>query len=239
MTKRIAMWSGPRNLSTAMMYSFAQRTDCSVIDEPFYGVYLQTEGLNHPMREDVMKTMPSDPDAVISDLLGPGEAPVMYQKHMCQHMLPTIPREWIAEVTNVFLIRHPARVIASFGKKVADVTAQDIGFEMQVALFEACLSLGQTPLVIDSSDVRANPEGAIKALCAALDVDFDPAMLSWPKGGNAADGVWAPVWYDAIHNSSGFAGAEGPLPELDGPQSALLETALPQYHAMKERAISL
>lgn len=239
MTKRIAMWSGPRNLSTAMMYSFAQRSDCSVVDEPFYGVYLQTDGLNHPMREDVMDAMASDPQAVISDLLGPVEKPVMYQKHMCQHMLPAIPRDWMAEVSNVFLIRHPARVIASFGQKVANVTAQDIGFGMQVALFEACLSLGQTPLVIDSSDVRANPERAIQALCSALDLDFDPAMLSWPKGGNAADGVWAPVWYDAVHNSTGFAGAEGPLPQLDDRQSALLETALPQYLAMKERAISL
>ena len=145
-------------------------------------------------------------------------------------MLAKIDRSWIASVTNVFLIRHPARVIASYAAKRESPTLDDIGFRQQAELFELASELGQPPIVIDSSDIRANPKKGISQLCAALGISFDPAMLSWPSGGNAADGVWAAHWYEAVHGSTGFAGAEGPLPKLDDAYIALADEAM-QYYA--------
>lgn len=236
---RIAMWSGPRNLSTAMMYSFGAREDFSVVDEPFYAAYLVKTGLDHPMRDEVIASQKTDAVAVADDLLGPipAEKPHYYQKHMCQHMLPDIPREWISAVENVFLLRHPARVIASFSKKYADLTLADIGFTQQSELFDQLVADGKQPIVIDSFDIRQNPEGMLRALCDALGLDWDPAMLSWPTGGHPADGVWAKVWYDAVHNSIGFAGAEGPLPAVQPEHEALLEQAIPHHERLEKLKI--
>jgi len=234
----MAMWSGPRNLSTAMMYAFAQREDCAVIDEPFYGVYLDRTGLAHPMRDQILAAMPGDAAAVARGLAEDAPAPVFYQKHMCQHMIPDVPRGWMAEVTNVFLIRHPARVIASFAKGVPDLTAQDIGFRLQAELFDLCAGMGQRPVVIDSADIRRDPEGMLRKLCEAVGIGFDPAMLSWPAGGSPADGVWAPVWYQSLHRSTGFAGPEGPVPLLEGRLAALEAAALPHYDRLRADALS-
>lgn len=231
---RIAMWSGPRNLSTAMMYSFGARADMAVVDEPFYAAYLAATGLKHPMREQILASQPTDPGSVVASLLGPvpGGKPHFYQKHMCQHMVPGMPRGWMAEVTNVFLIRHPARVIESFAKKFGNPTLGDIGFSQQTALYDHAKHLGQTPLVIDSADIRRDPEGMLRALCDGLRLDWDPAMLSWPAGGHPDDGVWAAHWYAAVHRSTTFAGAEGDLPELTGAEADLLEAAMPHYEAL-------
>jgi len=231
---RIAMWSGPRNLSTAMMYAFAARGDTAVIDEPFYAAYLFETGLNHPMRDEILAAQQSDPNAVALTLTGsiPGENRHFYQKHMCQHMLPGVPRDWMAEVVNVFLIRHPARVIASFGAKYEAMTLADIGFSQQAELFEHVEALGQKPVVIDSADIRRNPEGMLRALCDAIGLDWTPAMLHWPAGGHGDDGVWAPHWYGAVHRSTGFAGPEGELPKLEGDAAALLANAIPYYERL-------
>jgi len=230
---RIAMWSGPRNLSTAMMYAFGARDDMAVIDEPFYAAYLAATGLKHPMRAAILESQPSDPDAVVRALTGPipAERPHFYQKHMCQHMLPGFPRGWMAQVTNVFLVRHPARVIESFGKKYDNPTLADIGFMQQTELFEWVQASGASPVVIDSADIRRDPEGMLRVLCAALGLDWDPAMLSWSKGGHADDGVWAPHWYAAVHRSTTFAGPEGDLPKLAGDAKRLLDLAMPHYEA--------
>lgn len=238
---RIAMWSGPRNLSTAMMYSFGARDDFAVVDEPFYATYLEKTGLDHPMRDEVIASQKTDEFAVVDDLLGPISEgkPHFYQKHMCQHMLPDIPRDWISAVENVFLLRHPARVIASFSKKYADLTLADIGFTQQSELFDQLVADGKRPIVIDSFDIRQNPEGMLRALCDALGLDWDPAMLSWPTGGHPADGVWAKVWYDAVHNSTGFAGAEGPLPAVQAEHEVLLEQAIPHHERLERLKIRL
>lgn len=228
---RIGMWSGPRNLSTAMMYSFGARTDCAVIDEPFYAAYLAQTGLNHPMRDRIMATQPQNPSAVVDDLLGPipdGKSH-FYQKHMAQHMIPDMPRDWIFGLTNIFLIRHPARVAASFSAKYDNPGLADIGFVQQVELFDMLRAGGHAPVVIDSADIRHAPERMLRALCAAIDLPFDPAMLSWPKGGHVRDGVWAAHWYAAVHGSTGFAAAEGPLPWLDGKRAELAKAAMPAY----------
>ncbi|MDX1782200.1 MAG: HAD family hydrolase [Thalassovita sp.] len=231
---RIAMWSGPRNLSTAMMYSFAARGDFAVVDEPFYAAYLRLTGVDHPMRDAILASQSQDPDEVVKTLLGPVPAgkPHFYQKHMTQHMIPGIPRDWMGEVANVFLIRHPARVIASFGAKWAGFGLDDIGFSQQTELYDFVRGLGHHPVVIDSADIRRDPEGMLRRLCAAIGLDFDPAMLSWPKGGNKADGVWAAHWYGAVHGSTGFAPAEGDLPVLEGKAAELLEQALPHYERL-------
>lgn len=233
---RIAMWSGPRNLSTAMMYSFGARSDCAVVDEPFYAAYLAQTGLAHPMRQDILAAQPRDPERVIDTLLGPvpGGKPHFYQKHMTQHMLPSIPRDWMADVTNVFLIRHPARVVASFGAKYDNPTLDDIGFAQQADLYDHIRALGQTPIVIDSADIRRTPEAMLRKLCDAIGLPFDPAMLSWPAGGHKDDGVWAPHWYGSVHGSTGFAAAEGPLPDLPPDRAALARDALPFYEKLAQ-----
>jgi len=147
-------------------------------------------------------------------------------------MLPGVPRDWMAEVVNVFLIRHPARVIASFGAKYEAMTLADIGFSQQAELFEHVEALGQKPVVIDSADIRRNPEGMLRALCDAIGLDWTPAMLHWPAGGHTDDGVWAPHWYGAVHRSTGFAGPEGELPKLEGDAAALLANAIPYYERL-------
>ncbi|WP_137701021.1 sulfotransferase-like domain-containing protein [Marimonas lutisalis] len=231
---RIAMWSGPRNLSTAMMYAFGARTDCAVVDEPFYAAYLAQTGLDHPMRDDILAAQPQDPARVIDALLGsiPAGKPHFYQKHMTQHMIPGIPRDWMARVTNVFLIRHPARVVASFGAKYDNPTLADIGFTQQAELFDHVRALGQAPVVVDSADIRRAPETMLRRLCDSIGLPFDPAMLSWPAGGHPDDGVWAPHWYGAVHASTGFAPAEGPLPDLPPDRAALARAAMPAYEKL-------
>lgn len=232
---RIAMWSGPRNLSTAMMYSFAQRADCAVWDEPFYAAYLAKTGLEHPMGAEIIAAGTTDPNKVIAGCLGsvPAEKPHFYQKHMTQHMLPGIDRDWMAEMTNIFLIRHPTRVIASYAAKRENPTLDDIGFRQQFELFEYAKKLGQTPIVIDSHDIRLDPLNSLVTLCDAIGIDFDQDMLHWPVGGNKDDGVWAAHWYGAVHRSTGFAGAEGPLPKLTGRHAKVADQAMAYYEAMQ------
>jgi hypothetical protein len=238
--KRIAMWSGPRNLSTAMMYSFAARGDCTVWDEPFYAAYLDATGVSHPMRDDIIAAHESDPDVVAATCKGPVPLgnPVFYQKHMTLHMVPEFDRRWMRSCTNVFLIRHPARVIASYAKKREGATLADIGFVQQSELFdEVAAWSGTDPVVIDSDDIRAEPEAMLQKLCAAIGLTFTRKMLRWPAGGNAADGVWAPHWYAAVHRSTGFDGAEGPLPALGGTYADLAAQALPYYERLAARKI--
>ncbi len=225
---RIAMWSGPRNLSTAMMYSFGARRDFAVIDEPFYAPYLDRTGTIHPMREEILAAHETDPDKVSVACQRDGE-PHLYMKHMPHHMVEGFPMDWAAGCVHVHLIRHPARVIASYAAKREAPKLEDIGFSQQTRLFE---TLGG--VVIDSTDIRADPEGMLRKLCAAIDLPFDPAMLHWPAGPRGEDGVWAQHWYHAVHQSNGFAGAEGALPELDPAMTELLDQAMPYYQKMKK-----
>ena len=225
---RIAAWSGPRNLSTALMYAFGNRADCDAIDEPFYAAYLARTGLDHPMRDAVLDAQPTEPAAVAALLRRDG-APHVYQKHMAHHMAG-LPLDWAEGCVHLHLVRHPARVIASYGAKRAAMTEADLGFAAQAALYDR---LGG--VVLDTTALRADPDGVLRRLCAAIGLPWDPAMLAWPAGPKPFDGPWAPHWYDAVHRSTGFAGAEGPVPRVDRPD--LLRAALPFYDAMRARAL--
>jgi hypothetical protein len=232
---RIAMWSGPRNLSTALMYSFAARGDCGVWDEPFYAAYLQATGLPHPMHEAVIAKGPVDPFIVAGECRGPGnpDKPYFYQKHMTLHMVPGFPRDWMASCENVFLIRHPARVIASYAAKREGPNLADIGFVQQAELFdEIAHRTGHTPRVVAAEDIRANPRVTLMKLCGSLGLPFNDRMLHWAAGPKPYDGVWAPHWYNAVHRSTGFDTAEGPLPALEGDYAQLAEEAMPFYERL-------
>jgi len=241
-TLRIAMWSGPRNLSTAMMRSFENRPDCAVWDEPFYAAYLAATGAEHPMRNAVIAAGETDWRRVAERCLGepPTGARIFYHKLMTHHMIPAFGRGWIGQVRNAFLIRDPSRVVASYGNKRAEVELGDIGFTEQYALFqEAADRLGHAPPVIDSDDVRGNPRGVIAALCEALGIPFDEHMLAWPEGGRDSDGAWAPHWYDAVNRSTGFAPPAESLPPLTGHAERVAAAARPYYEALHAHAISL
>lgn len=228
---KIACWSGPRNLSTAMMYSFANRPDFRAMDEPFYAPFLRTTGLPHPMAGDIIRAHESDwhKAAALCDQDG---SPHVYQKHMCHHILEQTPMDWAEDTRHIFLIRHPARVLASYQAKRESVTLEDIGAMQQIDMFEE-----YGGVVIDSADIRANPEGMLRALCDALDLGFDPAMLNWPAGGIEADGIWARHWYNAVHKSTGFSGGEGPLPDLSGPLAEICEDAMPSYAILRTQRL--
>ncbi|MFL4469361.1 HAD family hydrolase [Tateyamaria armeniaca] len=228
MTKRIAMWSGPRNLSTAMMYSFAARGDCRVVDEPFYAAFLAGTGDDHPMRDVVLASQPNDPTDVAAELKKPITEPVFYQKHMAHHMLPDWPTDWMDGMCHVLLIRHPARVIASYAKKREAPSLEDLGFVQQANL----LARIDAPIVVESSDIRANPAGTLQALCAQIGIPWTPEMLNWPSGGHPQDGAWAPHWYGAVHHSTGFQSAECDLPQLEGDYAQLADAAMPYYEAL-------
>ncbi|MEL7203953.1 MAG: HAD family hydrolase [Pseudomonadota bacterium] len=228
---KIAMWSGPRNLSTAMMYAFGNRKDFTVWDEPFYAAYLKSTGIDHPAREDVLLQHETDPNLVSNRIAN--ETGNLFLKLMSFHMCPGFPFDWAEHCVHAHLIRHPARVVASYVVKRENPNLLDIGFEQQLALYERFPGP-----VIDTAEVRKNPEKTLISLCSNLGIKFDVAMLSWPKGPKPFDGAWASHWYNAVHESTGFAGAEGPLPNLDSDATKLVEQAMPFYERLREVAIT-
>lgn len=236
---RIAMWSGPRNLSTALMYSFAQRSDCAVWDEPFYAAYLAKTGLDHPMRDEILASQSPDPAVVARELIGsvPAEKPHRYLKLMTHHMLDGFDMGWARGCSNVFLIRHPARVVASYAAKRESPTLDDLGFRQQVEILDMLCAMECDLIVIDSFDIRRNPRRALGSLCKALGLRFDDAMLQWPAGPREYDGVWAPHWYSAVHQSTGFAAAEGELPRLTGSLAEVAAQAMPFYQDLARKRL--
>lgn len=234
--KTIAMWSGPRNISTAMMYAFGSRADCAAWDEPFYAFSLVHHGNDHPMRQEIIAANDSNWDSLVAKCLAgppPGKA-VFYQKHMTHHMLPGYNRSWILGLTNAFLIRAPERVLASYTQKWSDVSLRAIGFVEQAEIFDmVAQKLGHAPPVIDADDVLENPRGMLMALCTACGIAFDEAMLSWPAGPKPFDGVWAPHWYNAAWKSTGLAARpRDPVPLLEPGLAAIADAARGYYERL-------
>ena len=233
---RIAMWSGPRNISTAMMRAFEARGDTAVSDEPFYAAYLCRTGLEHPLRHAVIESQSADPAAVADMLTGrvPGDKPVWFQKHMTLHQLPGFGGPWMHRLRHAFLIREPRAVLASYAQKRQDITLSDIGFVQQRELFEAEANrLGEAPPVIDAADVLAAPGPTLERLCTGIGIPYTAAMLHWPSGRRATDGAWAPAWYQSVEKSTGFQASQvRPSPELPGPLQALADLAQPHYEAL-------
>lgn len=208
MTVRLAMWSGPRNVSTALMRSFDARADTFVSDEPLYSHYLQATGLDHPLAEEIVATHEPDWRKVVAHLTGPvpGDRPVWYQKHMSHHFLPDVGRDWLDELTNAFLIREPRAMLASLIDRLGPVGLEDTGLPQQVALFRwQAERTGETPLVVDSRELLLDPEGVLTQLCTGAGISFDPAMLSWQEGPRETDGCWGPHWYQSTYRTTGFA----------------------------------
>lgn len=236
---RLAMWSGPRNISTAMMRAWENRPDAFVVDEPLYAYYLAATGLDHPMREEVISAGETSWRAVVADLVGPvpDGVRVFYQKHMNHHLLPAVDRAWISDLTNMLLIRNPREVVASYVKARADVTPEDVGLPQQVELFDFLAAAGSTPTVIDAADFLRDPAGYLRAICEAIEVPFTDRMLSWPPGPRDSDGVWAPHWYHAVWRSTGFEPYRPRNPVLEGEALAVAEACLSLYEYLHERRL--
>lgn len=238
---RIAMWSGPRNISTAMMRSFGSRADTAVTDEPFYGAFLTATGESQPMADEVIASMDCDWASVADALRGPvpGGRSVWYQKHMPHHMVGQVDISDFPDHSHVFLIRDPARVIASYAAKRVAVGLDDLGLQRQLDYFERIADrLGKVPPVVDGGDVLKDAEGVLRRLCAAIDIPWDAAMLRWGPGLRETDGVWASHWYEAVASSEGFSPPPDAQPELDDGLDALLETAMPYYDQLKRHALT-
>ncbi len=230
-TKRIAMWSGPRNISTALMRSFENRPDCRVVDEPFYAYYLQKTGLDHPGRDEVLACQPTDAETVIRSLdQSTGTCVFLqYEKHMAHHFLPETPSYWLKKRRHCILLRDPKAVIASYVKSRPDVTLADIGVLQLRDLFaKISEQQGEAPLVVDSDDLLQDPAAMLQELCMHLGVEFLPSMLSWPAGKRESDGVWAPWWYHRVEASTGF--------ETRAPFSGKLD---PKWHDIAQQAVEV
>ena len=241
MTIRIAMWSGPRNLSTAMMRSFGSRSDTFVSDEPFYGAYLNATGDPQPMADQVMASMDCDWASVARTMTGPCPtgAPIWYQKHMAHHMVGPIAHDDLPGLTHAFLIRDPARVVASYAAKRVAVRPDHLGVERQVDFFEREADrLGRAPPVVDSADILANPEGVLSRLCREIGIEWDPAMLLWQAGLRETDGIWASHWYDAVAASTGFGPPDQGQVVLDDDAQRVADACRPYYERLAEHRIT-
>ncbi|MBL9031724.1 MAG: HAD family hydrolase [Phycisphaerae bacterium] len=231
------MWSGPRNISTAMMRSWESRGDCAVTDEPLYGVYLRARPeVAHPGRDEVIAAMESDWRAIARTLTGeiPGGKPIWYQKHMAHHLVGGIGREWVlgGALVNCFLIREPREVLVSLAKVMPNPGLRDTGLPQQVELFEAERArTGRVPPLVDARDVLEDPRGTLAALCAAVGVAFDARMLQWAPGPRPTDGVWARHWYANVEASTGFE----PYRERAEPLPEGLEPVLREARGLYER----
>jgi hypothetical protein len=239
---RIAMWSGPRNISTAMMRAWENRSDCRVWDEPLYGYYLDATAIPHPGADEVIADQGTDWEAIVRRCSGdiPARKSIFYQKHMTLHLLPEIDRGWMSSMINCFLIREPEAVIASYAAVRSEATLEDIGFIQQAELFDhVCQISGEIPLVIDSREFLLDPQAMLKTLCKALGINFDPAMLNWRKGPRDSDGVWAKHWYESVWNSTGFAPyREKPL-QLAEPEQEIADLARPYYQQLYQHRIQV
>jgi hypothetical protein len=238
MTLRLACWSGPRNISTATMRAWENRSDTDVVDEPLYAWYLAHTGLDHPGRDQVIAAGETDWRRVVSSLTDPWpDGPVLqYQKHMAQHLVADLPRDWIGSLRNVLLIRDPAEVVSSYLRSRATVAPDDIGILQQLELL---VQLGDEVPVIDSADFLRDPETYLRWLCAYAGVEFLASMLTWPPGPRDSDGVWAPYWYAAVQRSTGFEPYRRRRVELTPEGEQVVAATRPAYERLYDARLVL
>lgn len=233
---RIQCWSGPRNVSTALMYAWRQRTDTTVVDEPLYAHYLSLGERGHPGAEEVLAAQSTDADEVIREIiLGACPTPVLYVKQMAHH-LRGVDRSHLARTRNLLLVRDPREMLASLSVQLPDCDLSDTGLVESVALLDAVLAEGGTPLVVDSRALLRDPEAVLTAMCTHVGLDFDPAMLSWPAGPKPEDGPWAPHWYHNVHRSTGFAPYTPSERALPARLEGVLAEAMALYGRLTEYA---
>lgn len=235
MTVRIAMWSGPRNISTAMMRSFGARRDCAVSDEPFYGAFLTDSGEPHPMAAETIADMDCDWRSVLASQSGPapGNAPFWYQKHMPHHMVGPVDIRDMPDHRHAFLIRAPERVVASYRNKNELRRPEMLGFAQLRSYFEMEADrTGSAPVVVDSDAILRDPAATLARLCDRLGLPWDEAMLGWNKGPHPEDGVWGSHWYDKVNASTGFGAPSGRLPSLEGDYRAVADACKADYEAL-------
>jgi hypothetical protein len=238
---RIAMWSGPRNISTAMMRSFENRSDTVVVDEPLYAYYLAKTEIKHPMNDQILASQSNDWQQILKEISGPlpdGKT-VFYQKHMTHHLLSEIDRGWLKSCFNAFLIRDPRAIVASYAAKRDEVTLDDIGIIQEAEIFDyVCDLTGEAPPVLEANDVLTDPASVLSKLCERAGISFSTTMLEWPKGKRDTDGIWAEHWYHSVENSTGFG---GPKPKTNTLQNAelerLAELSLPAYERMAKHRL--
>ncbi|HUP25561.1 MAG TPA: HAD family hydrolase [Thermoanaerobaculia bacterium] len=231
----IACWSGPRNISTAMLRSWGSRDDTYVTDEPLYAHYLLEHGLDHPGRDEIFSHHESDAEKVIAWLTGPvpDGKPLWYQKHMAHHLLPDVPRGWLDEVRHAFLIREPREMLASLARVLPNPQIEDTGLPQQLEILEREKDRsGRTPPIVDARDVLEDPRRILGALCDALGVPFQERMLSWPAGRRETDGVWAKHWYDSVERSTGFSPYRQKAVEVPEALHPVLDDATRCYHEL-------
>lgn len=240
---RIAMWSGPRNISTAMMRSFGGRSDCAVSDEPFYGAFLKQTGLQQPMADEVIDSMDCDWQSVAETMRGPvpDSKPIWYQKHMPHEMVGPVSIADFPNHRHAFLIRDPARVVASYTVKRVEVTVEDIGYEKQLEYVDHAAQMsGKAPIILDSADILRDPETHLKALCNGLDIPWDAGMLKWEAGTRDTDGLWASHWYNRVVETTGFGSPEtGPPPELSSGGQRVADESRRFYDRLSQMRIKL
>jgi hypothetical protein len=234
---RLSVWSGPRNVSTALMYSFRQRTDTIVVDEPLYGHYLRTTGADHPGMGEVLDVMDDDGERVVREvILGPCERRVHFFKNMAHH-LPGLDPAFLTSITNVLLIRDPTEMLPSLAKQLSYPTLRDTGLREQAVILDSILASGEEPIVLDARGLLLDPPGILRQTCAGLGIPFEDEMLSWPAGPKPEDGVWAKHWYHNVHASTGFAPYTPPENPFPAHLEPLLEECLPLYKRLQNYAI--
>ncbi len=236
---RLAVWSGPRNISTAMMRSWENRADTCVVDEPLYAHYLHSTGIDHPMAEAVIASQSTDWEAVTRDLASkpkPGKR-IFYQKHISTHVLPNMHLDWCHHLCNCILIRNPAKMVASYAKKRARVDARDLGYSELLQVYRQVKQLGVEPVVVDTDRFLKNPRALLEKWCAQIGVPFDEAMLHWPAGRRDSDGVWGKHWYDAVEKSTGFTPYNPLMPELNAAQRAIAAQCEDTYQELFQSAL--
>ncbi len=235
----LAMWSGPRNISTAMMRAWENRSDSSVWDEPFYAYYLAQTGFDHPMANEIVERYGDNLPEILSNLGVVPKTGLHYQKHISTHLLPHIPLDWISGLQHMFLIRHPEHMIASYAVKHHTVTARDLGLAELARIYQAVVDSGYKPLVIDSARFLTEPETHLRAMCAAINIEFEQSMLSWPAGPRDSDGLWHAHWYDSVKKSTGFGPPRTKVQSLNDKQKAVVEECMPYYNTLSEHALEV